>query len=76
MTKRHGYTGRDANLLGLASVACLTGESVPAAPDTRNPAAVALSKLGARKGGLARAKALTAGQRKRIAVKASAARWK
>jgi hypothetical protein len=44
-------------------------------PDTRNPAAVALSKLGASKGGLARAKVLSAARRRAIAKKAVAARW-
>jgi hypothetical protein len=47
----------------------------PAAPDTRNPAAVALSKLGASKGGKARAASLSAKKRKMIAKKAAAARW-
>jgi hypothetical protein len=45
-------------------------------PDTRNPAAVALSKLGASKGGKARAEALSARKRKQIAKKAAEARWK
>ena len=44
-------------------------------PDTRNPAAVALSKLGASKGGKARAKKLTADQRRSIAKKAAKQRW-
>jgi hypothetical protein len=50
----------------------------PGAPpenDTRNPAAVALSKLGASKGGKARAAALTKKQRSEIAKKAAAKRW-
>ena len=45
-------------------------------PDTRNPAAVALSKLGASKGGKARAAKLNAGERAAIARKAAVARWK
>ena len=44
--------------------------------DTRNPAAVALSKLGAAKGGKARAKALSPAKRKAIARKAANTRWK
>ena len=44
--------------------------------DTRNPHAVQLSKLGASKGGKARAKKLTAKKRKEIARKAARARWK
>jgi hypothetical protein len=42
----------------------------------KNPAAVALSKLGASKGGKARAESLSARKRKMIAKKAAAARWK
>lgn len=44
-------------------------------PDTRNPAAVALSKLGAAKGGKARAKNLSKARRLEIAKKAAKARW-
>jgi hypothetical protein len=43
--------------------------------DERNPAAVALGKLGASKGGKARAKKLTPEQRSEIAKKAAQARW-
>ncbi len=43
--------------------------------DTRNQAAVALSKLGASKGGKARAKKLTARQRSTIARNAAQIRW-
>ena len=41
----------------------------------KNPAAVALSKLGASKGGKARAKKLSAADRSRIAKLAVEARW-
>lgn len=44
-------------------------------PKKKNPAAVALSKLGASKGGKARAEALSARKRKMIAKKAADARW-
>ena len=47
----------------------------PEPPDTRNQAAVALSKLGASKGGRARAKRLTKARRIEIAKKAARARW-
>ena len=43
--------------------------------DTRNPAAVALSRLGASKGGKARAAKLSPTKRKAIAKKAALARW-
>jgi hypothetical protein len=42
----------------------------------KNPHAVALSKLGASKGGKARAESLTPKQRSKIAKKAAKARWK
>ncbi len=41
----------------------------------KNPAAVALGKLGGPKGGAARAKALSPRRRKEIALKAARARW-
>lgn len=45
------------------------------AKQEKNPAAVALGRLGGRKGGPARAAKLTPEQRKEIAKKAAAARW-
>jgi hypothetical protein len=45
-------------------------------PETVRTAAAALSRLGASKGGKARAASMTARQRKAIARKAAAARWK
>jgi hypothetical protein len=42
----------------------------------KNPHAVALSKLGAAKGGRARAESLTPKQRSKIAQKAAKTRWK
>lgn len=41
----------------------------------KNPAAVALGKLGGRKGGMARAASLSPRKRKQIAKKAAKARW-
>ena len=41
----------------------------------KNPAAIALGKLGASKGGKARAERLSAKKRKEIAKKAARARW-
>jgi hypothetical protein len=46
-----------------------------AEPKQKNPAAVALGKLGGLKGGKARAKVLTPSERKAIAKKAAKARW-
>ena len=46
------------------------------ATDGKNPAAVALGRLGGKKGGKARAEKLTAEQRREIAKKAAEARWR
>ena len=45
------------------------------AKSKKNPAAVALGRLGGLRGGPARAKVLTAGDRKASARKAALARW-
>ena len=66
---------RDTNQLAWAVVQEATGQAPPQPEDTRNPAAVALSKLGASKGGKARAAKLSARKRKQIAKKAAEARW-
>jgi len=42
----------------------------------KNPAAVALGKLGGQRGGKARASKLSRGERSEIARRAAAARWK
>jgi hypothetical protein len=47
-----------------------------AKPLEKNPAAVALGRLGGKKGGKARAAKLTPEERSQIARKAAAARWK
>ena len=49
-------------------------DAEPAKP-AKNPAAVALGRLGGLKGGKARAAKLSAAKRKAIAKKAAAARW-
>ena len=68
---------RDPNQLAWQIVQEATGQAVPplAQPDTRNQAALALSRLGASKGGKARAAALSPPKRRSIAKKAVAARW-
>ena len=53
----------------------LTGEPLDTPNAGKNPAAVALGKLGGRKGGAARAAALSPAKRKAIAKKAARARW-
>jgi hypothetical protein len=69
---------RDTNQLAWQIVQEATGQAPvePEKPDTRNPAAVALSKLGASKGGKARAESLSKRQRVEIAKKAARTRWK
>lgn len=67
---------RDFTQIAKAIIDKVTGNAEPEKPDTRNPHAVALSKLGASKGGKARAKSLSAKRRKEIARKAVKARWK
>jgi hypothetical protein len=60
----------------LSHVIQATEGQPPTAPDTRNAAAVALGRLGASKGGKARAKVLTPKQRKKIASTAAAMKWR
>jgi hypothetical protein len=64
----------DPNLLAASILAQVTGEA-KAQPD-KNPAAVALGRMGGLKGGKARAKKLSASRRSAIAKKAATARWK
>jgi len=53
-----------------------TGQVPEESPSDKNPHAVALGRLGGQKGGKARAKKLTAEQRREIARKAAQARWR
>ena len=53
-----------------------TEENTKKPTKEKNPAAVALGRLGGKKGGPARAKALSAKKRKEIARKAALKRWK
>ena len=62
----HGPTERTSTIA--ASTGVVTGD--------KNPHAAALGRLGGLKGGRARAAALTAAQRKKIASRAARARWK
>lgn len=66
---------RDFTQIAKAVVDIATGDAPPPPEDTRNPAAVALGKLGASKGGKARAAKLTPKKRAEIAKKAAAKRW-
>lgn len=76
MQKRSGKK-LDINERAFSIVQQLTGEVPKDDPDKdKNPAAVALGRLGGLKGGKARAESMTAKQRKTAAKKAAAARWK
>lgn len=67
---------RDVNQLAKMIVDISTGNAPPEQPQPeKNPAAVALGKLGGAKGGPARAAALSPAKRKAIAKKAAAERW-
>lgn len=72
---------KDLNLLARSIVEQSIGEKLDGSPlpdkdAGKNPAAVALGRLGGAKGGAARAAALTAEQRTEIASVAARARWK
>lgn len=67
---------RDVNQLAKLVTEQATGETSPDEADKKNPAAVALGRLGGLRGGLARAKSLTKKRRAEIAKKAATARWK
>jgi len=70
---------RDPNQLAASIVADATTEAKPVElqdANGKNPAAVALGRLGGLKGGKARAAKLSAKKRREIARKAAQARWK
>ena len=77
MPKRSSKGRKDLNQLAASIVAQATGEeeTQPEQPE-KNPAAVALGRLGGLKGGVARAVKLSAKKRSEIARKAAKARWK
>ena len=62
---------RDINQTAFSVVQQATGEPSP----EKNPAAVALGRLGGLRGGKARAAKLSSKQRKAIAKKAALSRW-
>ncbi len=77
MPDRSRKRPRDVSQLGKLIVDLATGEATPdaKADDGKNPAAVALGRLGGLKGGKARAKKLSKKKRSQIATKAAKARW-
>lgn len=67
------HAPRDTNQAAQATVQAVIGMSDEA--PAKNPAAVALGRLGGRKGGKARAAALSQERRSEIARQAAKARW-
>ena len=74
MPKRSRKKSDDINMIAKSIVDQATEEPSEEKPE-KNPAAVALGRLGGLKGGKARAKKLSAERRKEIAEKAAKARW-
>ena len=66
---------KDLNELAFSIVQKATNENPEDISTDKNPAAVALGRLGGLKGGPARAKKLTKEQRKEIARNAALKRW-
>lgn len=77
MPKRSRTAPKDENVTAFEILKAVTGEPAEEEKPTKekNPAAVALGRLGGLKGGKARAKKLSAKKRKAIAQKAAAVRW-
>jgi hypothetical protein len=77
--RTHKKRPRDPNQLGKMIVDISVGDvedrALTPEEQGKNPAAVALGRLGGAKGGKARAKKLTAKQRKEIARRAASMRW-
>ena len=85
MGKQKKKTRRDVAEIARENLEQVIGEKLsgepldppePEEPDMRNPAAVALSKLGASKGGKARAAKLSKKRRREIAQNAAKKRWR
>jgi hypothetical protein len=78
---KHSGEKRDFMQVAREIVERAIGEQMDGSPletpiDNRNPHAVALGRIGGKKGGRARADSLSANKRRAIAKKAASARWK
>jgi hypothetical protein len=80
--KKRSGTSRDHDFVTIARSVVeqaigerLDGSPLPPKDEGKNPHAVALGKLGGKKGGKARARSLSPAKRKAIAKKAAKARW-
>jgi hypothetical protein len=74
-SKDHDFTRTAMRVVEQAIGEQWEGSPLPDKDAGKNPAAVALGKLGGAKGGAARAAALTPKRRSAIAKKAARARW-
>ena len=76
MPKRSSKAKKDINAIVFGVVAASTGQaSTPSHKQGKNPAAVALGRLGGLKGGKARAESLSQARRTAISKKAAISRW-
>jgi hypothetical protein len=75
MPKDHDFVTAARNVVEQAIGERLDGSALPDPNAGKNPAAVALGKLGGAKGGAARAAALSPAKRKAIAKRAAQSRW-
>ncbi len=75
MPKRSSKTPRDVNQLAKFITDRAAGDKPADAEPEKNPAAVALGRLGGLKGGKARAAALSKKKRSDIAKQAAKIRW-
>lgn len=75
MPTRPSKLPRDVNQRAKRILDIFTGEVKEEPPPEKNQAAVALGRLGASKGGKARAAKLSPKKRKEIAKRAAEARW-
>jgi hypothetical protein len=73
--KKKKKQSKDINILAKSIVSSITEEPTIKPIKEKNPAAVALGRLGGLKGGKARAEKLSAKRRKEIAIKAATSRW-
>jgi hypothetical protein len=75
MPKRSSKS-KDTQQLARSVLDAIAPNAEPNPEKEKNPAAVALGRLGGLKGGKARAEKLSAAKRKAIAKKAAQSRWK
>ena len=75
-SSRHKQGPEDVNEAAFRVTQEAIGEAPQEVPSGKNPATVALGKLGGAKGGKARAAKLTAARRSDIARRAATVRWR